>query len=1227
MTRSTQRQVAAALVTTAVLTVIPAGVAVAAPGAQSTPASPAQVTLITGDRVTVRTGGFQVTPAPRGRPMPFQEYTRNGDRYLVPDDAVLLIQSGRLDRELFNITGLVGQGYDDAHTTSIPLLVQGSQALARKAPQGGKVRRELPGLGMTALDQGKTETGSFWRTLGAETLAAGPEKIWLNGKVRATLDQSVPQIGAPTAWQAGFTGNDVQVAVLDSGIDTDHPDLIGKVTQGKDFSGKGSIEDGHGHGTHVASTITGSGAASGGKYKGVAPGANLAVGKVLDDAGEATDDMVLAGMQWASAEIRAKVVNMSLGSRRPSDGTDPMSAAVNTLSRQNGTLFVIAAGNSGGAETIASPGAADDALTVGSVTKKDKLSWFSSRGPRMGDGALKPEIAAPGDGIVAARPAGVHADDPVGDAYQRMSGTSMAAPHVAGAAAILAQQHPDWAGDRLKAALVSSVAPVAESPFAVGAGRVDVARAIRATVVATGSVSTYLPWPNQGAQKRQTVTWHNSGTAPVTLGLQANLTSADGQQAPAGLLGLAANSVTVPAGASASVDVIVTAQDDRPGTYSGILSARTADGVISTRTAISVRQKEQRHNLTVTLLDRNGVAPPVDPERPGIAIINLDTGEVTRLFPGTIDLPKGRYTVHGVIETARAGQEPELSMISHPELVLDKDVTQVLDARAGKLVSAEPDNPAADGGTHTMSAFSKVRSCSCTFGYLVEINPRLYPMFAATVPGTASDAYAFGQHRRATEQVLELSANDGQPFQVKTEWYQASLTAENLTLPVVHGGAGTVEDIARIDARGKLVLVDIPRTISYEDMVQRTKNIKDAGGKLVMVNFFDEAPGTSVLGGGPIEPLALPMLYSFKSVTADRFEAYVKKGNAAAKYVNRPFPNFRYELAYGVERQLSTPQVHKPKDRELIPVRTSYHDNVPGEVRYWAAMDFFGNSLYSQYTQPAAGQQERIEYFTPGKWAVSWSTAMRGPSYDDQLDLLQGKSYRIGWNKAVVGPSFRGLTRTNVAEQPRPWVMRKDGEINGWLPLWGDSAGRARRVDEFPGPDISGEFSLYRNGNLLKSVPVADPAFIPVPDEAADYRLTGEVNRKGDPNWPLSTSISGDWRFRSSSADEGKALPLLNVRYDPAVDLRNRAPGGKAFSFPVSVERQGGTPCVAKFTVDVSYDDGATWQPAHVWHIGNSWNVGVKHPASGFASLRANVTDTDGNSVQQTVIRAYQIGS
>ncbi|MEV0825068.1 S8 family serine peptidase [Nonomuraea rubra] len=96
----------------------------------------------------------------------------------------------------------------------------------------------------------------------------------------------------------------------------------------------------------VASTVAGTGAASGGKERGVAPGARLHVGKVLDNAGEGQESWVLAGMEWAARTERAKIISMSLGAQA-TDGTDPLSAAVNQLSAETGALFVVAAGNSG----------------------------------------------------------------------------------------------------------------------------------------------------------------------------------------------------------------------------------------------------------------------------------------------------------------------------------------------------------------------------------------------------------------------------------------------------------------------------------------------------------------------------------------------------------------------------------------------------------------------------------------------------------------------------------------------------------------------------------------------------------------------------------------------------------------------------------------------------------------------------------------------------------------
>ncbi|WP_409468060.1 S8 family serine peptidase [Streptomyces sp. HC307] len=151
-----------------------------------------------------------------------------------------------------------------------------------------------------------------------------------------------------------------------------------------------------------------------------------------------------------------------------SPGVDPMEKAANGLSASTGALFVMAAGNEGpGPETVDSPGAASAALTVAAVDSRDRLADFSSRGPDASH-ELKPDISAPGVDIVGAKAAhGVQGDAVSTPGYVRMSGTSMATPHVSGAAAILAQEHPDWSGQRIKAALMGSTVPLngSYSPF------------------------------------------------------------------------------------------------------------------------------------------------------------------------------------------------------------------------------------------------------------------------------------------------------------------------------------------------------------------------------------------------------------------------------------------------------------------------------------------------------------------------------------------------------------------------------------------------------------------------------------------------------------------------------------------------------------------------------------------------------------------------------------------
>jgi subtilisin family serine protease len=243
------------------------------------------------------------------------------------------------------------------------------------------VRADLPAAHALAVRADIDDPFTLWSSLtrgtpSERTLAAGVTHVWLDGKRRVSLEHSVPHIGAPAAWQAGFDGTGVTVGVLDTGIDASHPDFAGHLSEVRDFTGGNDPADNVGHGTHVASTIVGSGAASGGRFRGVAPGAKLLVGKVCATY-DCQDSDIITAMQWAAP--KARVVNLSVGGT-DTPGLDPLETAVQDLSARYGTLFVVAAGNEGKPKSVSSPATADDALAVAAVDADDQRAYFSSRG-------------------------------------------------------------------------------------------------------------------------------------------------------------------------------------------------------------------------------------------------------------------------------------------------------------------------------------------------------------------------------------------------------------------------------------------------------------------------------------------------------------------------------------------------------------------------------------------------------------------------------------------------------------------------------------------------------------------------------------------------------------------------------------------------------------------------------------------------------------------------------
>ena len=255
-------------------------------------------------------------------------------------------------------------------------------------------------------------------------------QIFRVSEMVAGADWGVLKLNAPAAWKV-TKGKGVRVAVLDTGVDVNHPDLAPRIADPadlKDFSNSPfGVVDKQGHGTHCAGSVLASG-----PLPGCAPEASLIVAKVLGDKGSGGVDGIAKGIRW-SVSRNADIISMSLGGPRADSFIPPALAEAEAA----GVIVFAAAGNEGpGANTVGFPGGYPLCVTVGAVDTRLNTANFSSRGSAV-------FVAAPGVNIRSTYPGGQ---------YATMSGTSMATPNLAGVCALWIAAHPEIAKvDRPKA--------------------------------------------------------------------------------------------------------------------------------------------------------------------------------------------------------------------------------------------------------------------------------------------------------------------------------------------------------------------------------------------------------------------------------------------------------------------------------------------------------------------------------------------------------------------------------------------------------------------------------------------------------------------------------------------------------------------------------------------------------------------------------------------------------
>ncbi|UQZ35970.1 peptidase S8 [Paenibacillus sp. PK3_47] len=318
-------------------------------------------------------------------------------------------------------------------------------------------------------------------------------KVYLDTVKHSSLNIATPSIGAAALQTTkGLTGKGINIAIIDTGIYC-HPDLtkpVNRIFAFKDFiNHRKKPYDDNGHGTHIAGDAAGNGWASKGKYRGPAPEAGIVGVKVLDQNGDGYDSTIIKGIEWCIAErkrLRLRILSMSFGGPvNTSCKDDPLCQAVEKAV-QAGLTVVIAAGNSGpGPKTVESPGISPSAITVGAVNdrrtltqKDDVITFYSSRGPAPG-GKVKPDIVAPGESVISLRAPGSllarqSPQESIGKFYYRLSGTSISAPIVSGAAAQLLQRFPGMSPRQVKAALKKNAFRLGLKPNTAGSGEINV---------------------------------------------------------------------------------------------------------------------------------------------------------------------------------------------------------------------------------------------------------------------------------------------------------------------------------------------------------------------------------------------------------------------------------------------------------------------------------------------------------------------------------------------------------------------------------------------------------------------------------------------------------------------------------------------------------------------------------------------------------------------------------
>jgi hypothetical protein len=842
----------------------------------------------------------------------------------------------------------------------------------------------------------------------------------------------------------------------------------------------------------------------------------------------------------------------------------------------------------------------------------------------------------------------------------------MATPHVAGAAAILAQRHPDWTAGRLKDALVGNAKDVGASWSAQGTGRVDVARAIGPDVTATGTVNLGPVAPDGDAVVRP-VTYTNSGTRPVTLNLSLTLAGWNGRPAPAALGHLSAGTVVVPAGGEASADLVFDPAG-ATGEYGGVVLARTADGQVALRTLVSGYVAPPTATVTVKVTDYRGQPAPfasvylVDAANDPVGGNDPFATPVTSAFVargvGTAQVPLGAVLTAMTSQTTFAIDTRRSDLLVSPEVTVTGDTTISLDARTGqahRVGTPGPTDELAKGtevvrttpaAVVSVVAFTRIDTDTVTY--------------ATPVPAPVRGSLDTYDKHTLSDAGLRMTVNPpGVPLHPRYDPYNTpAKLAGNRTVPLVWAGQGTAADLAGLTLTGRLALVGIqipPGTanpVGYAAQAATAATQATAKAGALATAVYVDAPGAV--------PLARPAAAPVPQLFLGRTEGVVLRGWAASGPVSvtlagDPAPHTQYNLLYP-DRGVPAGRTDVATPAQLVTIPTRYHADKPMSYeKNWYA---FGARALTAFRERVlfAAPATRVELVGPVDPTVTWT---RWITQNDQPPnrppLIASLIARDTYPSGGLRPEERWYEGPILEDEPLGLpggvcgLCRGGPDGNLFIPAWHLNDSTADHAIQ-SWPDYRSDVHLFRGTTEIAPQPATGSLPLPtfrLPSGADTYRLVVDGPTPANPSLRPVQHVSSDWTFRSAAPTGTTGTtgtcpgglvggcvhqPLLQLKYRLGLDLSNRAPAGGPFTFTVSASLPAGASGgpVAGLWLWSSSDAGTTWRPAMVTRLASdTYRVSVNNPVTaggdGTIWLKTQAWDSAGDRVEQVVRGAYTL--